>query len=177
MKISLAAISVACGFAFLVESSNAAAHARWKLNSTISAPRTNDPGLKTAPCGGVARTTNVKKYLAGQKATLEFEETVNHPGRYEVYLLDAQEKPVAGVPSPLAKLEDSQNDQIIGSNFHQYNITFDVPAIDCTGCAFQLVQVMLDNPNSPSNYYSCTDISISTKALEKPTGVKIEKLK
>lgn len=177
MKNLMTAISVACGFVLVVKASPAAAHARWKLNSTISAPRSTDPGLKTAPCGGVARTTNVKKYLAGQKATLEFEETVNHPGRYEVYLLDAQEKPVAGVPSPLATLEDTQNAPIIDSKFHQYSISFDVPAIDCTGCAFQLVQVMLDNPNSPSNYYSCTDISISTKALEKPTGLKIEKIK
>ena len=177
MRDFVSVISVSCSLFLAALAERADAHARWKLNSTISAPRTNDPGLKTAPCGGVARTTNVKKYLAGQKATLEFEETVNHPGRYEVYLLDAQEKPVAGVPSPLAKLDDSQNEQIVGSNFHQYNITFDVPAIDCAGCAFQLVQVMLDNPNSPSNYYSCTDISISTKSLEKPTGLKIEKVK
>ncbi|MEN9810268.1 MAG: hypothetical protein RLZZ488_1835 [Pseudomonadota bacterium] len=154
-------------------------HARWKAGSSVSAPRSEDSGLKTAPCGGTSRTANVKKYTAGESVTLEFEETINHPGYYEVHLLGANDQKVAGVPSPLAKLDDTQNNPIRNGNNHQYKITFQVPAVDCPECAFQLIQVMLDNPNAPSNYYSCTDVSISNsdKAPAKPAGFKIQRRK
>ena len=154
-------------------------HARWKAGSSVSAPRSEDSGLKTAPCGGTSRTANVKKYTAGESVTLEFEETINHPGYYEVHLFGANDQKVAGVPSPLAKLDDTQNNPIRNGNNHQYKITFQVPAVDCPECAFQLIQVMLDNPNAPSNYYSCTDVSISNsdKAPAKPAGFKIQRRK
>lgn len=158
-----------------ISSPTAEAHTRWKEGSAVSAPRNSNSGLKTAPCGGVPKSNNVKNYSAGQSVTLEFEETINHPGRFEVYLLDANDKRVPGVPSPLAKLEDTQNDPIQNGVFHQFKIQFQVPAVDCPQCAFQLIQVMTDNPNAPSNYYSCTDISIKATAPAKPTGLKIEK--
>lgn len=159
----------------VVSSHSAEAHTRWKLGSTISAPRSSDSGLKVAPCGDKPKSSEVKNYTGGQLITLEFEETINHPGRFEVYLLDANDKPVSGVPSPLAKLEDMQNDPIQNGVYHQYKIQFRVPAVDCPQCAFQLIQVMTENPNAPSNYYSCTDISIKVTAPAKPTGLKIEK--
>ncbi|MEY3901802.1 MAG: hypothetical protein RL189_1108 [Pseudomonadota bacterium] len=154
-------------------------HARWKLGSSVSAPRSEDAGLKAAPCGGKARTANVKSYSAGESVTLEFEETINHPGYYEVHLLGSNDQKVAGVPSPLARLDDTQNNPISNGNNHQYKISFQVPAVDCPQCAFQLIQVMLDNPNAPSNYYSCTDVSItnSGKAPAKPAGFKIQRRK
>ncbi|NBO39316.1 hypothetical protein EBU99_12120 [bacterium] len=172
---SFALFSIAAALISCLAVQNAFAHARWKLGSTFSAPRDEASGHKVAPCGGAKRTANVKNYSSGQTVQLEFEETINHLGYYEVYLLGPNDERMQGVPAPLARLDDKQNDAIVDGASHQYTISFKVPAVTCTECAFQLIQVMLDNPNAPSNYYSCTDVTIGNAAPNKPSGFKVEK--
>ncbi len=162
-------------FVALSESSPASAHARWKSGSSLSPPRSLNDNLKTPPCGGTQKSGTRKQYKPGEKISLEFEETVNHPGYFEIHLLGKDDQPVQGVPRPLLKIEDTQNNRVVDGKAHQYQATLQVPAVNCSECAFQLIQVMLDDPANPSNYYSCTDISIGGAAPAKPTGLKVQK--
>lgn len=138
----------------------AQAHARWKLGSMISPPRNSSTGLKSPPCGGVAKTNPVRTVEAGTQIELEFEETINHPGYYEIYLLDAKDAAIPGYADPLAKVVDTQDGSISNGQYHQYKEKVKLPQIKCENCTLQLIQVMTENPQSPSRYYSCSDINI-----------------
>jgi hypothetical protein len=164
-------------FFCLFESSPAAAHARWKAGSLLSPPRSLNDNLKTPPCGGTERSSAPRKYNAGDSVSLEFEETINHPGYFEIHLLGSDDKPVQGVQVPLLKIEDNQNERVAGNTYHQFKAELKIPQVECTGCTLQLIQVMLDDPKKPSNYYSCSDLTIaaSKSGPAKPTGLKIER--
>ncbi len=66
------------------------AHARWSLAGSTP-PRNNSTGLKTSPCGGLARGNTPKVFQAGSTITLQWEETINHPGRFEFYFSPAND--------------------------------------------------------------------------------------
>ncbi len=159
----------------LLSTNSAFAHTRWKLGSTLSPPRNNSTGLKTAPCGGVARSASLKNYSPGQSIPVEFEETINHPGRFEIRILGPQDQPISGFTEPLLTIQDTQNTQVSNGINHQYTAQVPLPNITCIDCTLQLIQVMTENPAAPSFYYSCSDISVGATAPEKPVGLKLEK--
>lgn len=141
--------------------SSAQGHARWKAGSAVSPPRDLSSGLKTPPCGGASRTTTPKSYRPGQAIAVEFEETINHPGYFEVYLLGENETPLSGFTSPLVTVNDTQNNPIVEGRNHLYTANINLPNVYCEKCSLQLVQVMTENPDFPSRYYSCSDIRLS----------------
>jgi len=114
-------------------------------------------------------------YSPGQGIPVEFEETINHPGRFEVRILGPEDQPLAAYTAPLLTIQDVQNTEIQNGANHQYRGQVILPNITCINCSLQLIQVMTENPETPSLYYSCTDISIGAKAPEKPSGLKLEK--
>ncbi len=129
------------------------AHARLRADGIVP-PRNNSSGLKSGPCGGLARTNNFVTLTAGDTITLTWEETVQHPGRYEFSVSmanDANFVRMLVVPD----IQDSSADLP-----HQYSAQFTVPNIICDACTFQMIQVMTEDPNNPRNYYSCSDIKI-----------------
>jgi hypothetical protein len=150
-------------------------HARWKLNSAITPPRSNSTGLKDAPCGGVARTDTARAITPGQMLTVEFEETIQHPGRFEIRLLGPGDQPIAGMTAPLVTVQDDQNGNIANGNNHQFTAQVPIPNTPCLDCSLQLIQVMTENPANPSFYYSCTDVSVGGTVPAKPTGLKAGK--
>jgi hypothetical protein len=150
-------------------------HARWKLNSTITPPRTNSTGLKTAPCGGVPRSDTARAITPGSTLTVEFEETIQHPGRFEIRLLGPGDQPIAGMTAPLVTVDDNQNGNIVNGNNHQFTAQVPIPNIPCLDCSLQLIQVMTENPANPSFYYSCTDVSVGGTVPAKPVGLKAGK--
>jgi Lytic polysaccharide mono-oxygenase, cellulose-degrading len=132
----------------------AEAHARLMPGGVIM-PRSNQDGLKTAPCGGVAAKTPTP-LAPGQKLNIAFEETINHPGWYEIHLSTDGGSTFA-VPL-LKRLDDVQNAGVPLP--HRYNVEVLIPDVTCTGsCVIQLIQVMTDR-NPPTNYYSCADVII-----------------
>lgn len=138
-------------------------HANLKVNGSIP-PRNAATGLKTPPCGGVARTATPKVITAGQTMTVEWQETINHPGRYEFYF-----SPAGDANFQLLKtVEDVQNNAVVGTNYHQYSTTVTFPNTTCENCTFQLIQVMTENPAAPSLYYSCADIKIQAASTTPP---------
>jgi hypothetical protein len=168
-KITLASVTL------LALETTAFAHARWKLGSALTPPRTNATGLKSAPCGAAPRTALSKNYSPGQVIPVEFEETINHPGRFEIRILGPADQPLAAYTAPLLTIQDVQNTAIQNGVNHQYTGQVPLPNITCIDCSLQLIQVMTENPANPSLYYSCTDISIGATPPEKPSGLKLEK--
>ena len=136
----------------------ASSHARFELNGTLK-PRNASTGLKTAPCGGIARTANIVTLTKGQTFTVTWEETINHPGRYEFYYSTAND---AG----FKLLKTIQDVQDAGAVPHKYSTTLKIDEV-CDACTLQLIQVMTDT-NPATNYYSCSDIKVKAAAVAPP---------
>ena len=119
-------------------------------------------GLKTGPCGGLPRIANPPTLQPGQQLTVYWEETIQHPGRFEIYFSQANEQNF----QLLTTVQDTQDDQNLP---HQYNTTVTLPNVTCTGCTLQLIQVMTENPASPSLYYNCADMKLGTGTSTTPT--------
>lgn len=128
---------------------NINAHARWTLNGTLT-PRSTNAGIKTGPCGGFQRIATPKVFQAGSSINVEWEETINHPGRFEIYFSPADDANFV----LLKTIIDTKNGGLSSTS-----IT--LPNTACTACTLQLIQVMTENPDSPSLYYSCADIQLT----------------
>lgn len=149
------------------------AHARFMLNAAFKA-RDNATGHKIAPCGGVPRTNNPTILKAGQTVKIEWEETINHPGYYQILFSAENDENFVQLGEDII---DDQND---GATVpHAFSAEIQVPDVVCDNCTLQMIQVMTDR-NPPVNYYSCADIQI--KAADDPTvtppaapsGLKLE---
>lgn len=129
-------------------------HARFTLNGAFQS-RTGNSGLKTAPCGSAAaqRSANPTLLKAGQQVSVEWLETINHQGRFEInFSLDGQT-----FDQQLMVVEDNTNN--INDLPHRYEAQVTLPTTTCDQCVLQLVQVMVNN-GAETFYYSCADIEI-----------------
>jgi hypothetical protein len=145
---------------FMTPSDRAEAHARIAVGSNLP-PRSTSPGLKTAPCGGVIRTNIPTILQAGTTMTVSWEETINHPGQFEFSF--SKKNDLGFTPMKLstdvdAVIIDTQN----GTNDlpHQFSATIKIPTENCAACTIRLIQVMTENPDNPTYYYSCADVQI-----------------
>lgn len=138
------------------------AHSRLKASDMIKI-RGNDPGVKVGPCGNLPRVAQPAVLNPGSTITVYWEETIYHPGRFEFYFSEAGDQNFvllksipntsAGTPLP-----------------HQFNTTLTLPNKTCTACTLQMIQVMTENPNNPTNYYSCADMQLkATTTTPDPT--------
>ncbi|MGE0764608.1 MAG: SCE4755 family polysaccharide monooxygenase-like protein [Bdellovibrionales bacterium] len=141
-RIVFALLMVAFGF-------EAAAHVRF----TVPVPRSQADGLKTPPCGNIPRTAQVTELRPGQVMQISWTEVINHPGFFSVDISQANDQNF----QEIWRFEDNQN--TVGS--HNFTGTITIPNITCANCTIRLIQHMLEDPNMPSLYYSCSDISIA----------------
>lgn len=147
-------------FAILLMNPQVFAHTRLKAGQTL-VPRSTSDSLKSGPCGGLARTATPTILQAGQTITVNWEETVNHPGHFEFRFSPAAETDWVLLKS----IADGQN---AGATPHQYSTQLTLPSMACTDCTIQLIQVMEENPVNPSYYYSCADIVLQGSAMTGP---------
>lgn len=117
------------------------------------APRDNSDSLTVAPCGGLLRTDQPTTVQGGQTLVVKWEETVDHPGKYLVNLSVAND-------SDFVLFAQEMDVEDAGTLPHLYTKAISVPDIDCDTCTLQLVQVMEEDPLSPTYHYSCADIKI-----------------
>jgi hypothetical protein len=169
---------VGIGLAAVLLARGAAAHIRLTSPTTrYPAPSPEDGSdLKSGPCGRAndsrgtdpSRVTHLKP---GQTITVEWDETVPHPGHFRLALdqdgQDGFEEP-AGYddvvdPPVLPVLLDSIPHSEASSH---YSMTVQLPDISCTGCTLQLIQVMTDHPLSGFLYHQCADLVMSDDAVE-----------
>lgn len=145
------------------ESTDVLAHARLKIDGLVK-PRSTNPGLKTGPCGNVARTTTPTVLTPGQTIDIEWEETIDHPGSFKFSFSPANDQ---GFDTNLIKeVVDTQNTAPLP---HFYKTTLTLPNISCTACTLQLIQVMTDS-NPASFYYSCADIQLVAADFAPPAN-------
>lgn len=125
-------------------------------------PRSNADNNKVGPCGRVAKTANPTVLTAGQQLTVNWEETIDHPGRYILaYSVDND----VTFTTINANLPDTQG----GALPHRYTTTITVPNVTCTNCTLRLIQSMEENPAAPTFYYSCADVRIQAVGQPTPT--------
>ena len=131
-------------------------HTRLKKGGLL-VPRNNDSGIKVGPCGGLPRLAQSATLVAGETITIEWEETVQHPGHFEFYF-----SPSGDANFELLKMipDDQDDPKTIP---HQYSTTLKVPSVPCEACTIQLIQVMTEVPTAPRPYFSCADIRIQAK--------------
>ncbi len=131
------------------------AHARLLPGGTTP-PRSNNPGLKTGPCGGIAKNMNpTVEFQAGQTIVVQWEETIDHPGYYELSISSDNDETF----QILLEVPDTQNGRDTLPHRWQANLT--LPAgLTCSSCTLRLIQWMTENPANPRPYFSCADIRI-----------------
>ncbi len=166
------------------------AHARFRPNLmndkgettflSNTPPRNDSTGLKTAPCGNVARTPNPKVYKPGQEITVQWEETINHKG---YFILKFSEKGETDFDKHILASEiiDTQDEALNSMNgeTHKYSHKVKFPDLECSDCTLQLIQVMTEVPKNPDGtlppsayYYSCSDIQLSRTPIVVPDSSK-----
>ncbi len=131
------------------------AHARLKASNEVM-PRSTNAGVKVGPCGGYARAVSPPVLAPGQTITVNWEEVIDHPGRYEFYFSSASDQNFM----LLATIPDTAT----GALPHQYTTQLTLPNVTCTDCTLQMIQVMTENPNMPSLYFSCADMKLEAGA-------------
>lgn len=157
-------------------SSTASAHVRF----TDPVPRYPNPtgfdngmNIKQGPCGRTndSRTTDparINEFTAGETITVQFNETIDHPGFYRISFDDDGQD--AFEPPPLSRddivsaptsviLKDNIEDKNGGS----YAVEVTLPNVNCDNCTLQLIQVMVDDDTWPRSeiYYTCADITLT----------------
>jgi hypothetical protein len=128
----------------------ALAHARL----VSPAPRTTTI-LKTPPCGGIGRSGLPTILAPGQQVEVEWVETVDHPGHYELAFSPADDQ---GFVTLLGSIPDYAFAS--GAVERTYTTTIQAPSTPCEACTLQLIQFMSDHPPGSQYYYSCADIQI-----------------
>lgn len=145
MRLLTVVLSLISSFAF--------AHTTIVPNNDLK-PRVENPGLKRAPCGGIARTSTPAVHSAGSEIEIAWKEVIDHPGHFEIYFSPSGDTGF----TLLKRVEDDQDDN--STLPHLYKTKVKLPDVLCGDCTIQLIQVMTENPSRPKNYYSCADITL-----------------
>lgn len=150
--------------ALLLVSSTAHAHIALKN----PAPRTT--AQKAGPCGaaGSTRGTNVTTYAPGETITIEWDETVDHPGHFRIAFdsdgNDAFIDPMRASDNFSFTLVEPIADKVGG----RYTQQITLPTEPCTNCTLQLMQVMTTTEPYNSFYWQCADIVIGDGTTPPP---------
>ena len=137
-------------------------HAHSRFNPAGNIPgRDANAGHKTGPCGGIARTTMPKQLTSGAQVRVDWQETIQHPGRYEFYFSPAGDANFVKIGEVIDN-QDGTTDLP-----HNFSTMLTVPSGTCTDCTLQMIQVMTEN-NPPTLYYSCADVQVSSAPTPAP---------
>jgi uncharacterized protein (TIGR03382 family) len=144
----------------LVASAALAGPAAAHIAMTSPAPRTTDQ--KTGPCGaaGSTRGGSPTTYEAGQTITVEWDETVDHPGHYRV-AFDEDGNDFMNPSVSTDAFPSTLVDQITDRTGGHYTQEITLPDLTCDTCTLQLIQVMQINEPYNSFYFQCADLVLT----------------
>lgn len=144
-------------FVLLLLTGTASAH----VTLTSPAPRTLDN--KQAPCGaaGSTRGKTVATYAPGAKITVEWDETVDHPGHYRLAFDNDGDDAFQNPSTPNDHFASTIMEPIADKDGGHYKQEITLPMATCTNCTLQLIQVMTVEVPYNSFYYQCADIKIA----------------
>lgn len=128
----------------------------------VPTPRTTDiragTSIKTGPCGPYAPGTGARTTLAaGSTFTVEFDETINHPGYFQLFYSEVRDTNFVLLQDRIPHSNAAPSPSF--ANPRPYSTTITVPNVSCSECTLQLIQVMEDR-SPPTLYFSCADIAI-----------------
>ncbi len=138
----------------------------------LKVPTTRTAEQKAGPCGtaGSVRGANVTTYAPGETITVEWDETVDHPGHYRIAFdadgQDAFVNPSRSTDNFAFTLVDKIADKAGG----RYTQQVTLPTTPCTNCTIQLMQVMTTTEPYNSFYWQCADIMIAGDMPPPPPG-------
>ncbi|MFT3713703.1 MAG: lytic polysaccharide monooxygenase [Archangium sp.] len=155
----------------------ALAHSR--LEAPVSFQMTDSLGnpQKTGPCGGAGTASGVvTTVVAGSQLTINWTETIAHPGYFRIGIAQMSSEFVTPVPvltangtncstSPTQSnptypiLVDGLFQHSSSANGTPYSTTITVPMMSCDNCMLQLMQFMSSHP-PPCYYYQCAALKI-----------------
>lgn len=124
------------------------------------APRTADQ--KAGPCGaaGSTRGTKVTNFAPGATITVEWDETVDHPGHYRIAFDDDGDDVFQNPNNPNDNFAFTLMEPIADHAAGHYTAQVTLPTTPCTNCTLQLMQIMTTTVPYNSFYYQCADITI-----------------
>lgn len=148
----------------------------------IVAPLQRHAEMKAGPCGlaGGQRSDNVCELRPGAVITVEFEETVEHPGHYRISFdedgVDDFVDPTDFddyYTAPSVLLDEIPDRDVDVGGDPRYTVQVQLPDVECTNCTLQLIQVMDDKPpwgpeGGRDIYYQCADLVLSRSAPATP---------
>jgi uncharacterized protein (TIGR03382 family) len=135
------------------------AHAHIEMTNPI--PRST--AQKTGPCGaaGSTRSANVTTFAPGETITVEWTETVDHPGHFRIAFDDDGSDAFLNPNNPDDNFPSTLIDQIADKAGGRYTQQVTLPSTPCTNCTLQLVQVMTTAIPYNSFYFQCADLVIA----------------
>ena len=148
------------------------------VDNPCGAPPASDPAMRSV-------------FSAGQELEIVFEETVDHPSKYQIAFSPDDTDNFSVIlmdednifnddlrPQDLPNKQDvdgSVNDRTRDPRIYKFTVT--LPDTPCERCSLRLIQRMYDQ-SPPANYFSCADIRLVPAdspeiAPEKPSGVRV----
>lgn len=147
----------------MLVAASSSAHAHIRMSSP--APRSDDDGLKTGPCGDVPRGSGpLTSYELGTTVRVSWAETIDHPGWYRIAVGNGDDE---GFDNNV--LADQVADRTGGGS---YAVDVALLPTPCEACTLQLIQYMTDKPTVDGEYqryFACADIAI-VEGIEGVTG-------
>ncbi|HKE15960.1 MAG TPA: SCE4755 family polysaccharide monooxygenase-like protein [Kofleriaceae bacterium] len=136
--------------------------------------------LKNGPCGAPndTRGQNVCQFRPGSTITVQFDETVEHPGHFRVSFDDDGQDgfvdptgfdDTSGGPTVLLDGIADRDTRADGNSLYSIQVT--LPDVECDNCTLQVIQVMSDKPpygDGNDIYYQCADLVLSQSAPAEP---------
>lgn len=141
----------------LLLSGTASAH----VTLTYPAPRTQDN--KEGPCGatGSRRGTRVTTFAPGATITVQWDETVDHPGHYRIAFDNDGDDVFVNPNNPNDNFAFTLEEPIADKTGGRYTQEITLPTELCASCTLQLMQIMTTEVPYNSFYYQCADIAIA----------------
>jgi len=176
MRMLHRTVGVLAALGVMLGAAQASAHI--KLN--FPAPRFDyaQNGQKVGPCGEGTLSGDVSTFAPGQQITVEWDETVNHPGHFRIaFDPDGGED---GLEDP-TDFDDFDTPNVLEDNIPDnggstFSRIVTLPNVECEKCTLQIIQVMTDKPpwgpeGGDDIYYWCADIKLSAEV--EPTSVTV----
>ncbi|HEU0035371.1 MAG TPA: SCE4755 family polysaccharide monooxygenase-like protein [Kofleriaceae bacterium] len=137
-------------------SGTASAHA------TLDYPPPRTLENKTGPCGaaGSTRGSNVTTFSPGATITVQWRETVDHPGHYRISF-DTDGNQFQNPSTPDDAFPETLLDDIQDKSGGSYTAQVTLPNTPCTNCTLQLIQIMTTTVPYNSFYFQCADITLA----------------
>lgn len=151
-------------FAALVVTLGAASVSHAHITQDFPAPRTS--AQKTGPCGEGGSTRGAAQiFEPGETITVEWTETVEHPGHYRIaFDIDGEDFPLPNNPDDdfdVILVDQIPDRNVNGGGDRTYSQEITFPDVECDNCTLQLIQIMTTSIPYNSFYFQCSDIQLS----------------